>query len=186
MLWRNGRWGHSVILYMAALTVGAIGVAFGFMFLRLASRLSTETAGAEWLESFSLDTYAPMAGLLNPHDFAFLEEQPGYRPAIGKRLRAERRKVFAGYLDLLVQDFNQLLRIGRLMQVSSSVDRPDLAGVLWRQQVRFYVSVCIIRCRLALSPLGLQVSGQALVESLGAFFKQVTDMGTLRGEVYGG
>lgn len=129
-------------------------VTFIGLFFRLASRLDSRKASPAWLEEFSLESYAPMERLLDASDFRFLEAQPGYRPEMGKRLLAERRKIFGQYLGLLIRDFNQLHFFARLMLVHSEQDRPDLARELFRQQVRFYFAVCLVRCKVALYPLG--------------------------------
>jgi hypothetical protein len=123
-----------------------------------------------------------MARLLDPGDFQFVASHPGYYPALAKRLLAERREVFVGYLGLMIRDFNQLLKIGRLMLINSSEDRPEFARALWRQQVSFYLAVCTIRCRLALTPLGIRVEGLRLVESLASMFRQVQELAVLRNE----
>ncbi len=107
----------------------------------------------EWLDGFSLESYAPMDRLLGKDDAAFLASQPGYRPEIARRLMAERRKIFAAYLGHLERDFNLLVGIGKLMVVYSTVDRQEFALRLWRQQVRFYAGVCSLRLQLALYPL---------------------------------
>jgi hypothetical protein len=137
-----------------ALVLVVLAASFGGLFWRLASRYDARKCTAEWLDSFSLESYAPMERILDKSDLEFLEAQPGYRPAIGKRLMAERRKIFAAYLGRLVQDFNQLVGIGKLMIVYSPQDRHEFARNLMRQQVRFYTAVCSVRIQLALYPLG--------------------------------
>ena len=124
------------------------------LFFRLASRLDSRKASPAWLEEFSLESYAPMERLLDASDFRFLEAQPGYRPEIGKRLLSQRRKLFGEYLRMLVRDFNRLHLFARLMLVHSEQDRPEFARELFRQQVRFYFAVCLVRCKVALYPLG--------------------------------
>jgi hypothetical protein len=123
-----------------------------------------------------------MARLLDPADFAFLEKQPGCSPALVRRLRGERREAFLGYLGLLIRDFNQLLRIGRIMQIGSSVDRPEFASALWRQQIRFYLGVCFIWCEVALLPWGVRVDGRNLVAALTRMFGEVRELAVLRNE----
>ena len=133
---------------------GLLLLALLILFFRLASRLDTPNANADWLERFSLENYAPMERLLDASDFRFLEAQPGYTPSMGKRLLAERRKIFSEYLRLLIRDFNQLHYFARLMLVHAAQDRPELARELFRQQIRFYFAVCFVRCKVALYPLG--------------------------------
>jgi hypothetical protein len=119
-----------------------------------------------------------MERLLDKSDFAFLSSQPGYQPQIGACLLKERKKLFLGYLRLLIGDFNQLLQIARLMIVYSSEDRAEFAKVLWRQQVTFYCAVCAVRLRVAIYPLAwtpLDVS--RLVQALEDIRNQVAQLG---------
>lgn len=177
-------WEERVEMTLVVLTIVAVllAAAFAFLFYRLASRLDREIGAAQWLERFSLESYAPMARLLDPADFAFVEKQRGSNPGLVRRLRAERRKAFVGYLSLLVRDFNQLLRIGRILQIESSVDRPEFARALWRQQGRFYLAVCFVWCEVVLLPWGVRVDGRNLVASLTRMFGQVRELAVLRNE----
>lgn len=168
-----------MILTTFSIAVVLLATTFAFLLYRLASRVDPEAGTAEWFEDFSLDSYAPMARLLDPKDFAHLEKHAGYHRGLGKRLRIERRKAFAGYLELMVGDFNQLLKFGRLMVVSSPVDRSEFDRALRRQQMSFYLAVCSIRCKLALAPLGLRVQGTELVASLGQIFRQVQELAAI-------
>src|ERR1700730_17892481 len=124
--------------------------AFAFLFRALASRPDQTTCNLEWLDSLSLEKYAPMQLLFYTGDVELLSSQPGYRPEIGKRLMAERRKVFRGYLRLLILDFNQLIGLGKLMVVYAAEDRAELARALWRHQISFYFAVVAVQCKLAL------------------------------------
>jgi hypothetical protein len=166
------------VLIVAAMVVAVLIAAFGLLFRQLASRSDNQAFTAEWFESFSLDSFAPMERLLDQSDFEFLARQPGYRPEIGARLLKERKKLFLGYLRLLIGDFNQLLRIARLMIVYSAEDRSEFAKVLWRQQTTFYFAVCAVRLRVALYPLGwtsLDVS--RLMQALENMRSQVAQLG---------
>jgi hypothetical protein len=90
----------------------------------------------------------------------------------------ERKKLFLGYLRILIGDFNQLLRIARLMIVYSAEDRAEFAQALWRQQVTFYFAVCAVRLRVALYPMGwtsLDVS--RLMQALDNMRSQVAQLG---------
>ena len=142
------------VLIVACIVVALLIAAFTLLFAKLASRLDKQVSIAEWFDSFSLESFSPMERLLDQSDFEFLSRQPGYRPEIGARLLKERKRLFSSYLRLLIGDFNQLLRIARLMIVHSTEDRPEFAKMLWQQQVKFYVAVCSVRVRVALYPLG--------------------------------
>jgi hypothetical protein len=166
------------ILVAAFIVTVFLIAAFTLLFWRLASRLDGQACTVEWFESFSLDSFAPMERLLDRSDFEFLSRQVGYRPEIGARLLKERKRLFLGYLRLLIGDFNQLLHIARLMIVYSAEDRAEFAKLLWRQQLTFYFAVCSLRLRVALYPLAwtpLDVS--KLVQSLEIMRNQVAKLG---------
>lgn len=167
-----------------AIAVVLLAAAFAFVFHRLASRLDPNAGAAEWLEAFSLESYAPMRRLLDQSDFEFLRKQRGFHPGLEKRLRTERRAAFIDYLWMMTADFNELLRIGRMMLVSSNVDRPEFARALARHRNKFYFTVCAIRCKLALAPLGFQVEGPELLNSLGGMLQQVRELASLETPAY--
>jgi hypothetical protein len=171
-------------LVVLSIAVVFLVAAFGIVIQRLTSRFDRDAVAAEWLDGFSLESYAPMRRLLDQSDFEFLRKQPGFRPALAKRLHAERRKAFIDYLWLMIGDFNQLLRIGRLILVRSNVDRPEFARALGRQRNKFYFTVCAIRCKLALAPLGLRVNGPELLDSLGSMLQQVRELASLETPAY--
>ena len=154
-----------VLIFSIALVLVFLTACFAGLFWSLASRLHAGQRTVDWLDSFSLESYAPMRRVLEKRDIEFLESQPGYRGEIGKRLMAERRKIFAAYLGNLIRDFNQLVGIGKLMIVYSSQDRQEFARLLWRQQMRFYSRVCMIRVQLALLPLGWTVLGWTEIDA---------------------
>ena len=137
-----------------ALVVVIFTAVFVALFRRLASRLDAEECTTEWLDNFSTSDYAPMRRLFDEKDFEFLASQPGYRPEIARQLRAERRDVLAGYLQLLTRDFNQLHAIARMMMVYSAEDRPDFGEALRWQRITFYYAVTAVRFRLVLMPWG--------------------------------
>jgi hypothetical protein len=157
-----------------ALVLALLAAGFAGLFWRLASRFDARRCTAEWLDSFSPESYAPMERLLESGDLEFLASQAGYRPEIAKRLTAQRRRIFAAYLHRLVRDFNQLASIGRLMIVYSAQDRQEFARLLWRRRVRFYAEVCSVRLQLALYPLGWTgAEANRLVSALTAMRNQV-------------
>ena len=170
------------MIFMAVfLALAMLIAAFAFLFRALASRPDQTTCSLEWLDSFSLENYAPMQRLLDTGDVQFLSSQPGYRPEIGKRLMAERRKVFRGYLRLLILDFNQLIGLGKLMVVYATEDHAELARALWRSQISFYCAVFAVQCKLALHPLGWSgVDVNKLVQALETMRDQIQIMAAQR------
>lgn len=112
----------------------------------------------------------PMARLLNEADFQFLASQPGYNPAIARRLRLRRISIFRSYLDHLATDFHQLHRKLRILALYAPTDRADLSRLLVEQRLLFATQMFRIRFRLILFRFGWKpadVSGLVdLVESL--------------------
>lgn len=165
---------------MIAWTVFAatlLAVAFALLLWRLASRLDASSCTPEWLNDFSMEAYAPMSALFDRADFDFLSRQPGYRPEIGRRLLAERRRVFRGYLGLLTRDFNQLMALAKLAMVFSDEDRPEFGSALWRQQVGFYCAVSAAWCRVQVfSPRGTTLDVRKLLSPLERLCDQVQSL----------
>lgn len=95
--------------------------------------------------------YQPMLRLLSEKDFAIVAGSP----ELMKRLRAERRAIFRGYLHCLIKDYAQLLAGLRRVMVESSVDRPELARALAKNRVLFAVAICKVEYRLALHAAGV-------------------------------
>jgi hypothetical protein len=132
-----------------------------------------------------MKTYAPMERLLSKSDLVFLESQPGYRPEIGRRLMAERRRIFRAYLRTLVRDFNQLIGIGKLMIVYSNQDQQEFARSLGRQQIKFYGQICALHVQVALHPLGWTVDVRGLLDALGAVRTKVQELAGRGGPAIG-
>ena len=150
-------------LLFVVLIVLSLAVAFGILFHRLSSRVDSPAQADEWLERFAIETYAPLGRLMDEADYEFLARQPGYTPSIARVLRAERRKVLAGYLRLLVRDFNNLLAFAKMMLVQAGEDQPEFATSLFREQARFYFLICVVYCDLRLPAFG---AGRARVDEL--------------------
>lgn len=168
------------LLLGAALTIVFLSLCFIGLLWRLASRVDNDVT-AEWLDGFSVERYAPMQRLLNRSDLSFLAAQKGYRPQIAKRLMAEHRRIFRSYLGYLVQDFNQLVGIGKLMVVYSTEDREQMARQILHQQLRFYCAVCAVWLQVALYPMvWTAVDSQSLVRAVGSLRDQVQSIASTR------
>lgn len=122
---------------------------------RLFKSTSVEDVTPEWLESFSVDRYRPMASLLSNEDFAFLSRQPGFDPSLYKKLRRERLSIFDQYLRRLILDFNKLHATARFLVARSPVDQSDLAGKLIRLQWSFRVEILRVQLRFLLCRIGI-------------------------------
>ncbi len=138
-----------VVLCMGAVLFAISGVFIGVLF----SRTRSEDEGAQWLREFSIEDYRPMERLLRESDYEFLASQRGFHPRIAWELRAERRRIFHGYLGSMVRDFNTLTRMARLFAVYSTEDRSDYLRSIFWMKMRFYSRVADAELRLVLAPL---------------------------------
>jgi hypothetical protein len=104
------------------------------------------------MESFSAEKYRVLESIFSSEeDIAWLESEPGYTPAIGRNLRAARRKLGREWIRELRAEFNRLYRQGQLMVLSSGIERPDLVQALWRSRWTFYEVLARLEIRLFLN-----------------------------------
>ncbi len=165
------------VLLLSLLLLGVFALAFSRMFGRLWAPTESEETVAEWLDDFSVARYGPMQRLLGEADYCFLRSQPGYRPALERELRSQRKQIFRDYLSLMSLDFHHLLGLANLLMIHSVEDRPDLAKQLFRQRLTFYWAMCAIECRLTVAPGGLAgVDVQGLVGTLEGLRQQVAQL----------
>ena len=111
---------------------------------RLSAAPGTLPVDAAWIDEMSADRYKPMMRLLDERDFEFLRSQPGFNPKLASRLRAQRCRIFSGYLRCLESDFRRVCLAAKLLLLQSHDDRPDLAATLFRSQVRFLVALFVV------------------------------------------
>jgi hypothetical protein len=150
----------AVLLLLIAVTAIASQLFFKFRMMRAAESLpaSKNVEGR----------YRPMLRLLSDEDIRFVAGNP---LAI-KLLRAERRKLFRGYLACLTKDYAKLLGGIRMVMVQSGVDRPDLAKALAKNRVLFALAVCRVEFRLALHAAGI---GQVDISGVVGAFESLRD-----------
>ena len=65
---------------------------------RILSHDSAQKVNPEWLLQLSTERYRPMLRLLSDDDVAFLRAQPGFRPSMAAKLRAQRCQILKAYL----------------------------------------------------------------------------------------
>ena len=107
-----------------------------------------------------------MARLLREDDFCFLAAQPGFSPQMGRRFRADRRRICRGYLRNMRKDFGRLSLALRVLMVHAAEDRADLAAALMRQRLLFALGMLAVEARLLLHAVGVgTVDVRGLVES---------------------
>ena len=134
---------------------------------RIASPLVSLPVTAGWIEELSADRYRPMMRLLASEDIEFLRSMPGFRPADAWRLRAQRSRIFRGYLGCISRDFRQVIMALKLILVQSAQDRPDLAAVLVRQQ--FLFALALVRAHLELLMYRTGFGGVDVTGLVGSF-----------------
>jgi hypothetical protein len=144
-----------LILGVAAFVCLAVGAVLAFLFRRLIAGPKSLPVSVDWISDLSISRYRPMERLLSEEDYRFLASQPGFDKGTLRRMRAERRKVFRGYLACLSRDFSMVGAALRLMMTYSTQDRPDLAGILYKQQALFTIGMLAVQWRLVLHTCGL-------------------------------
>lgn len=142
---------------------------------RLFKKTSIEDITPEWVESFSVERYRPMLGLLADEDFAFLSRQPGFDPSIYRKLRRERLAIFEQYLSRLILDFKKLHTTARFLVAQSDQDHSDLAVALLRLRWAFAMNALEVQVRFQLCKLGLgTVHAQVLIAKLQQMNEQLS------------
>jgi hypothetical protein len=144
-----------LILSMVAVLCLAVGVVVAFLLRRLIVGPNTLPVSVDWINDLSALRYRPMERLLSDEDERFLASQPGCNRKMLRRMRSERRRLFRGYLACLSTDFSRVGVALRLIMTHSAQDRPDLAGILYKQQALFAIGMLNVQWRLALHTLGL-------------------------------
>jgi hypothetical protein len=144
-----------LILSVIGLSCLAVGVAIALLLRRLIVGPKTLPVSVDWINDLSAIRYRPMERLLSAEDERFLARQPGCNRKMVRRMRSERRKLFRNYLACLSTDFGRVSAALRLIMTHAAQDRPDLAGILYKQQVLFIIGLLNVQWRLVLHTLGL-------------------------------
>jgi hypothetical protein len=110
---------------------------------------------ADWIGDLSVERYRPMVRLLDGADMESLRLQPGFTKQAAAKLRAQRCRMFLGYLNALSTDFGRICGAIKLLMVQSQYDRPDLAAALIRQQFLFAAGMLAVEFRLVLYRMGI-------------------------------
>lgn len=138
------------------LTLLVFCIVVGLMLLlrTLFARTNDSAPDVAWLQNFSAARYRPMLRLLADDDYEFMIAS-GADPAVIRRLRSERRRIFRAYLNNLVRDFDRIHRAARILVADAEQDQPDVAARLFRVRLEFQFAVMAVRTRLALHTLGI-------------------------------
>ena len=144
-----------MILGLAALICFAVGAVLIFLFRKLIAGPKSLPVSVDWINDLSMARYRPMERLLSEDDYSFLASHPGVARKTLRRMRSERRRIFRSYLTCLSNDFSLVGAALRLMIMYSSQDRPELAGILYKQQFLFAFNMLAVEWRLLLHACGL-------------------------------
>lgn len=157
---------QTVLLVALSIFIGLLLTAV-LIFRRLVSKERLAGSDLAGLVEFSASKYRPMMRLLSEAEFEYLASQPGYTDEIGRRFRADRRRIFRGYLRAIRRDFSRLYLAAKLVVIYSQTDRPDLATALLRRRVEFSYALMTVEMRLTLHRFGLAtVDVSGLVEAI--------------------
>jgi hypothetical protein len=96
-----------------------------------------------------------MLRLLSEDDVAFLRAQPGFRPSMAAKLRAQRCEILRVYLRSLNSDFRLMCAAIKILMVQSHRDRPDLARTLFRYEFSFALGLLSVRTKMIFYRLGV-------------------------------
>jgi hypothetical protein len=143
------------VLAISIVTFLALAVALFLLLRKLAFNGHSLPLTAEWIDELSVERYRPMMRLLDGADLEFLRSQPGFTPRMAARLRMQRCQIFRGYLRCLNGDFQRVCAAIKVLMLQSREDRPDLAGLMVQQQMRFACEMGLVYCRLFLYRWGL-------------------------------
>ena len=155
-----------LLLCMLAL---AVGCGFAALLRQTPSRGRFPKATPEWVNTLSTAKYRPMERLLTDVDFNFVGSQPWCSLKMVKRLRAQRRHILRMYLRCLDRDFHRLCDGLRMVMLSSTQDRPDLAVALFKQRVSFTIGLALVRLRIAMHATDWATADiRALIDTLHA------------------
>jgi hypothetical protein len=143
------------LIAISIVTSVALILALIVLIRKVAFNGSSLPVTAEWIDELSVERYRPMMRLLDGNDLKFLKSQPGFTDKMATNLRMQRSQIFRGYLRCLNADFQKVCAAIKILMLQSLQDRPDLAGVLIQNQVRFALGMQSVQIRLLLFRWGI-------------------------------
>ncbi len=174
------------ITIVATLVFICLAGGFGVLFARLTSRDRLTLPPEEWEGIFSPSRYKAMERLLDDTDRQFLSSHPKFNKDREKKFRAVRVKIFRGYMQQLSEDFGRICKAVKVLMVHSQVDRPDLAGLLLKQQFTFSLAMMQVEIKLMLYGVGWAgVDAKALLEPLANVRTQLQSLAAIAEPSFG-
>ena len=154
-----------LLLCMLAL---AVGCGFAALLRQTPSRGRFPKATPEWVNTLSTAKYRPMERLLTDDDFNFVGSQPRVQLENGQEVEGATAP-HPSNVSALDQDFHRLCDGLRMVMLSSTQDRPDLAVALFKQRVSFTIGLALVRLRIAMHATDWATADiRALVDTLHA------------------
>lgn len=151
------------VMMIGALLSGA-AVLLAVLFHRIHSSRGRFEVDAGWWKEFDPSRYTPVARLLDEDDLQYLRSLDGYDRRLEKDLRRRRTQIFNAYLGEMVQDFERLQVLGKLMVMAGG--SPLLREQLFLQKLAFSRALIVVRCQVFAFRLGIgRVDARGLVES---------------------
>jgi len=164
----------SAFLLGAALFLVVLALGFAFLFTQLLARDRGGPLPPDWEDVFSPARYKAMERLLEDTDYEYVGTGGNRNKRIEHQLRSKRIQIFHDYVNCLAQDFTRICKAIRKLMVDSDVDRPDLAGLLMKQNFVFTLAILHIEFNLILYRFGIgNPDGKALVQSLDTMYGQL-------------
>jgi hypothetical protein len=155
----------NVVVAVSASVCLALVICLGLLVRNARLTGSKLPVTTDWLDDLSIERYRPMLRLLDAEDLRFLRNQPGFTPKMAAKFRAQRCRIFRGYLRSMRVDFAHICTALKIVMVQSQQDRPDLASALLRSQITFTFGMVAVQFRLLLYRCGTdRVEVTALVK----------------------
>src|ERR1700730_1485036 len=164
----------SIMMLLATLIFIFLACGFGLLFARLSSRDRMSVPPEDWEGIFSPARYHAMERLLDDTDAEFLRSHRSFDRKAQKAFRSNRIHLFRGYMHQLSADFGRICKALKVLMVHSQVDRPDLAGLIMKQQFTFSLAMMKLEVKLTLYGFGWAgVDAKAVMEPLAAVRAQL-------------
>jgi hypothetical protein len=164
----------SVMMLLVTLIFIFLACGFGLLFIRLSSRDRVSFPPEDWEGIFSPTRYHAMERLLDDTDAEFLRSHRLFDRKAQNAFRSSRIRLFRGYMHQLSADFSRICKALKVLMVHSHVDRPDLAGLIMKQQFTFSLAMMKLEVKLTLYGFGWTgVDKKAVMEPLAAIRAQL-------------
>jgi hypothetical protein len=164
----------SVMMLLVTLIFIFLACGFSLLFVRLSSRDRASFPPEDWEGIFSPTRYHAMERLLDDTDAEFLRSHRLFDRKAQKAFRSSRIRLFRGYMHQLSADFGRICKALKVLMVHSHVDRPDLAGLIMKQQFTFSLAMMTLEVKLTLYGFGWTgVDAKAVMEPLAAIRAQL-------------